>query len=359
MIDIKIKNRYLFHISGFTLVLFVILGLWLAPPTISMFYQIWGGQVMKQMLVEERLGDVDTFSCDIEPLSDKKSLMKLDSIIMYMQKAIKYNPKASQPHLLLGRSYCLRGKPIKAVEHYQVFSTLRPENLLGLMELGVTYDVLSTLQNTGGILYEYNDGLQQEIWRATGISTQDLLNRGLDGLKTRSYNEVSLWHRRAWVMNGKLSDEINTDLCERCVVLDSFLTEEWWIPCPWCDNVGGDFSIIEGVMEIGYLNRIEERDAYAFISRPRIPIQDFDQLVIRLKGLPGTLLTLEMVIDGERSRPISYDPVLDYWHMLRVPIQGNRLGEIFISIGEPGKLLDIDYYYLWIDWIALKQNNKN
>lgn len=137
-------------------------------------------------------------------------------------------------------------------------------------------------------------------------------------------------------------------------VLESFASASAWRPCPWCENTAGHFGVNEGVLEMSYRNTPEKRSGFAFLSVPNVPVGDFSQLLLRIKGEPGTLLTMEIVVDGERSRPFNYQPVPEEWNVWTLPINGGVLNEILIGIGELEPMLMPEEYRLLIDWIALR-----
>jgi hypothetical protein len=76
--------------------------------------------------------------------------------------------------------------------------------------------------------------------------------------------------------------------------------------------------------------------------------------LLRLKGELGTLLTVEIVVDSGRTRPLNYQPVPQDWDVWIIPIQGNVLNEILIGIGELEPVLTPLEYHLSIDWTALR-----
>jgi len=105
---------------------------------------------------------------------------------------------------------------------------------------------------------------------------------------------------------------------------------------------------------MSYKNNLEKRDGFAYFSRPDVLISNYKELLLRLKGESGTLLTVEIVVDGNRSRPLNYQPVPADWDIWAIPIQGNVLNEILIGIGELEPVLAPLEYHLSIDWIALR-----
>jgi hypothetical protein len=152
-------------------------------------------------------------------------------------------------------------------------------------------------------------------------------------------------------------DVFPDQLQNQTLTLESFDTIERWSPCSWCNTkpVKRAYFISNGqVLEMGYHNVASQRDHFGYLSRPELPIGTFTALMLVAKGEPGTLLTMELVVDGQRSRPINYQPVQDKWQVLSVPIKGNVLNEVLISIGELKPVPMPDEYRVLIDWIALQ-----
>lgn len=191
-------------------------------------------------------------------------------------------------------------------------------------------------------------------WRAGGFTAQDLINAGEKARRAKQYEEALRWYARAAAIAGERLDTFQEFQPGQLVVLESFATVSAWRPCSWCGNTAGYFAASQGVLEMSYHNTPEKRDGFAFILVPNVPIDDFSELLLRIRGKPETLMTMEVVIDGERSRPLNYQPVPQEWAVWTVPINGEVLNEILIGIGEQGPVPMPDEYCLLIDWIALR-----
>jgi hypothetical protein len=103
-----------------------------------------------------------------------------------------------------------------------------------------------------------------------------------------------------------------------------------------------------------YSNSPGARDVYSFSSYPGIKIGDHPKLSLRLRGMEPTLFTLEIVVDGKRSRLANYQPVPVEWTVWSFPLQGEVLSEITLSIGEANASPAASQYELQIDWIAIQ-----
>ena len=189
-------------------------------------------------------------------------------------------------------------------------------------------------------------------WREGGISAQQLIEAGKERQRKGQYVDAIRLYRAAGI-EGRI-DTFEPDVPFSPVIIDSFVGPGTWLPCHWCENVDGRFETHDSILEMSYKNNLEKRDGFAYFARPDVLISNYKELLLRLKGESGTLLTVEIVVDGNRSRPLNYQPVPADWDIWAVPIQGNILNEILIGIGELEPVLAPLEYHLSIDWIALR-----
>ena len=106
---------------------------------------------------------------------------------------------------------------------------------------------------------------------------------------------------------------------------------------------------------MSYLQDPQSReDRFAIWSILNLPIGRNSALILRMKYDQATLFTMEIVVDGLRSRPINYRSGSGKWEVVEVPIDGNILNEIVIGIGEHKNVPMTEEHLLLIDWIALR-----
>lgn len=140
----------------------------------------------------------------------------------------------------------------------------------------------------------------------------------------------------------------------KVLVVESFdKVTEWW-PRQENNVSEGRFASDGYIAEMSYLNNVTERDIFAFVLSLDVDIGEFGSMALRFKAAPDTLWTMEIVMDGERSRPINYRPGSGAWEILEIPLQGYRLQEVLLSIGELGNIEEPTEYHAFWDWIALK-----
>jgi len=184
--------------------------------------------------------------------------------------------------------------------------------------------------------------------------------------------QIAEWERRAWRAREYRAakrldrwmhqsfpslDVLPVRLQNQVLTLESFNTVERWFACSWCNTtlIQHGYLISDGqIAEMGYHNITLQRDHFGYLTRPELPISSFTTLMAHLRAEPGTLLTIEVVIDGQRHRVINYRPVESRWEIISVPISGKVLNELLISIGELEAVPIPDEYRLFVDWFALR-----
>jgi hypothetical protein len=191
-------------------------------------------------------------------------------------------------------------------------------------------------------------------WKRADITAKDFVSAGESARRAQRYDEAVAWFQWAAQMSGKDPDEYPSLQDDQLFMLESFVTTSVWQRCSWCGDTPGTFETSEGVLRMHYRNSPEQRDGFAYQTMPNVSISQFSELVMNLKGKPGTLLTIELVVDGKRSRPLSYRSVPLEWDTWILPIEGEVLNEILIGIGEPESVPTPHEYRLFLDWIDLR-----
>jgi hypothetical protein len=191
-------------------------------------------------------------------------------------------------------------------------------------------------------------------WQEGGVTAQDLIAAGEEARAAERWEESREWLERLVLMKGERIDTFSELDPEKLLVLESFTTANAWQPCPWSDNTSGDFSVQRGALRMSYSNNIGRRDFFSFISSLEITLDEDRIMLYRLKGEPGTLLTVEVVVDGARERIFNYRTVPHKWEVWEYPIGRGDLEQILIGVGEDEPSLAVQEYELLVDWIALK-----
>jgi tetratricopeptide (TPR) repeat protein len=196
---------WLFAIAALTFT-----GKWMTPRLLALYHQIEGG-----LLLEKSLAAVpDNPSRDIlcQPASQPGTdSLQLERAIGHLTKALEYNASLTQADLLLGRAFCLLGKPDEAIEPYREYTHLRPENPLGYIELAGAYEALARLrQKTPEMIQQV--GLENQLveidvkswvgravaaWQMAEVVPQDFVDTGDSLAKQGDYKQALQWYERA------------------------------------------------------------------------------------------------------------------------------------------------------------------
>ena len=332
-------------IFGLAVILFlgITASFWLLPRVLALYHQVRGGIILANTIQTVQKGNSNAFACDLSPVKGEPERAQLRTAIAYLEAAKYYNPRLAQTYLLLGRGYCLYGEQDNAINAYLAYIQLRPQNPLGHLELGFAYETLS------------EGNLAKDEWKIGGLTEKDFRTQMNEAIQANQFNEQQKWYRR-WLQTETqgVDSFSNPQDPQSLMVFESFIDTDSWHPCPWCNNVAGDFSTQAGVLSMSYQNLVGYRDWFAYLSNPNINIHTFTELDLRIKGKPGTFLTVETVIDHLRSRPISYQPLPVEWTTWTIPIHGDVLNDILIGIPEFTSADSPVIYQLSVDWIALK-----
>jgi hypothetical protein len=203
-------------------------------------------------------------------------------------------------------------------------------------------------------------GLAEEagtVWQANGLAIQRLLAWRRAIWQSGRYDEAT--QLGEWIMQVAPNlDLVPSPLEGQFFVVESFHNLDQWSPCPWCNNVPADhrrFFSDGRILTMSYLPDPQSRgNRFALWSMPNLPIGGHSVLTLRVKYDQDTLLTMEIVVEGRRSRTINYRSGLGKWEVLEVPIGGNVLNEIVVGIGDRENVPVNEEHLLLIDWIALR-----
>jgi len=132
-----------------------------------------------------------------------------------------------------------------------------------------------------------------------------------------------------------------------------------WEPGVWAERqsdsnateksfcVRGDLAIIS------YSNTLHRRDylIYTWLGGrdSPLPITCWNTIQLKAQLSEGTFLTFEMRIDGELRRYIHYETGNGEWKSFDIPIEGDELSHIYISLNEPSKDSTVPEYRIKIE----------
>jgi tetratricopeptide (TPR) repeat protein len=338
---LKARRNVIILTLGSLAILLLAAGVWLRPRALALYHQVKGGQMLAAALAEASQDDPAAFACTLAPVTDEAAQRQLLRAVGHLRKAVEYDPNLAQAYLLLGRAECLRGEGKEAVEAYEAYTRLRPGNALGHLEAGFGYEVVK------------DTNAEISALLSAQISIQNLDDARKSALRIGDAQDALSWYQRLVMISGESIDTISEPFGIQITILDCFVSK-----APWksyrANTEKGNFEVAHGVLEIFYENTPEQRDTFSFASAFNIPIWNYEKLLIKLKGDQGTLVSIETVIDGDRTRPISYKPVPYDWQIWELTLQGKYLNEIVVGTGENAATSSPQSYMLLIDWIAIQ-----
>lgn len=124
------------------------------------------------------------FPCNLSPLENGPVRNRLQQAISHLEAARKYDARLTQTYLLLGRAYCLDGQLENAIDAYQAYTRLRPQNPLGHLESGLAYSMASQT-------------VVVSEWQAAGITPEQILSTAEQAFNRKDYRSATFWYRQS------------------------------------------------------------------------------------------------------------------------------------------------------------------
>ncbi len=171
-----------------------------------------------------------------------------------------------------------------------------------------------------------------------------------------NYRGALRWYERTLLLqDNKKFDEFPIDIDVSSLLrLESFVSDTFWKLCPWCNNTIGSWTISSGFLEITLDETIDRRDAMSVLGIFNTDSFDYEEGLIRLKGSPGTIITIEIETENGRFRPFNYTLAPVEWEIWPFQLKGQKIYSIIIGIGELENSMHSGKQHLLVDWIALR-----
>jgi hypothetical protein len=254
---------------------------------------------------------------------------------------------------------------------FQIALPLVDQNLVMLNFIrAVTAESIQAVERQT-TLARYADFLDDT--REAGVAEQG--NRGTDASMLHAYfvgeyhrrqgenDEAAAWYRTAAHAAPQPNKQSSLAYAQRSRLLadGSLLVHNFsdlvgWQQIPETNVQDVMINSQNGALTFSYANRNDQRDIFAYQLFPEggIPLGYHSILSLRALTEPGSYLTLETKVDGKYERHINYYQGSGEWETISVPLAGERLEAIFLSMGEPGKPpTTTPVYTIHLDWIHL------
>ena len=184
----------------------VLVGVWLAPRLLSLYYQVSGGMLLQQVLQTEVEAGPNAITCTLDPVTDLPARKYLEKAARQLTRSSDYSPDVSQTYLLQGKVNCLLDKPELAVTAYQRYTSLRPENPLGHLELGFAYEaacrnikkeVENQVEWSIPLTCQGKDSLELILseWEKGGLVTGQLFEAARRAFIQQKYSSAARWYQ--------------------------------------------------------------------------------------------------------------------------------------------------------------------
>ena len=233
---------------GIGLLTLVIIAIVLIPRGLSIYYQSRGGQHIDY--VTRSMEGIQELVCEPLPESNQSAIEEVEQGIDDLQRAVRFNRRSAQSYYHLGKAYCLLGAPDDAMESYQQYTQLRPDNPLGHIGLGIAYyeycrvnhrelQLETKSQGNAGELchnQDVNDRIKTELMKA-GIDRNRLLQVGNQAFEDREFEQSIFWFYLSDISDPKANFRENFPWMVSEFLLDKPINKRNQISTYYIDDV--------------------------------------------------------------------------------------------------------------------------
>ena len=203
-----------------------IAALWLGfPHALALYHQIEGGKLLVQVLKTAYPEQADAIACTLEPLKDPAWRKQVNRAIGHLEKALDYDPGLAQAALLAGRGYCLLGEAGEAVRYYENYTSQKPANPNGYLELSFA----QSLHN------QPPEMIWQSITKA-GIQDQDLHAAAKSAFFARKFQQARVLFSFGDQLDGLTQDETFLSMLTKIIISPASIPDEDLFPVYHLEN---------------------------------------------------------------------------------------------------------------------------
>jgi tetratricopeptide (TPR) repeat protein len=186
------KIRSVLIIIG--LLTLIVIGIIVIPRGLSLYYQTKGGQHVEYVLRFEE--GINELVCEQIPVNNEEGRNEVDQAIVDLNRAIRFNKNDAQAYYYLGKANCLLGNPTEAVENFEVYTQIKPNNPLGYIGLGFAYEELGDTFSA------------REAWILAGLKPYDFVQRSKEEYNYQDYSEALIWAYRVSIYGKDIESSI-------------------------------------------------------------------------------------------------------------------------------------------------------
>lgn len=207
----KQKRKIIIWLVVAAMLLVLVIGL--GPRLLGLIYQVRGGLLLNQVAGAVPEDQAEPFACMQVPLSDATLSGRLEQALIYLQKAVEFDPGLAQVYLLLGRSQCLAGDYKAAIDSFGQYTRMRPQNPLGYIEAGIAYSAFCSSLAPAYKVGIYSLACGEAAYRqmvieqftAANLSFHHLYDEGQNAFSMQEFQESVQWFR----LYSNVVDELN------------------------------------------------------------------------------------------------------------------------------------------------------
>jgi len=194
------------------LIALLILGIVAWQPIRVLNLQARAGKI-RDAYIQDHAPSYESFlTCQTRLLKTTPDDERLIEGIGFLEKARDFTSFNAHTNYLLGQLYCLNGDFYQAIDAFETFSTLRPENPLGALETAFAHlGIAFTSEDLRDIDRDLHKNQCVQDLQRQGYTFEYFLTEGDAAFEQEAYSAAYLWYRIAGMIQP-LPDEAASKL---------------------------------------------------------------------------------------------------------------------------------------------------